>query len=100
MGLNPFARKNVANLGAISDPFKKKAEKIGEIAKEIADMVTSKIWDAGIQVGEYKALREAINADCDTWFNEKINERKIQSIIENPDPRKRVKGNDELEKVE
>ena len=61
--------------------LERQVEKIKKISEPIIEKVRELILEADINVGEFNGLMEAINRGVANWYNNEINGKNINSVI-------------------
>lgn len=79
------------NGGSIVDQAKKlkndkKTQLVSKVATDVSEVIKKMIWEADLEVADYNAVMEGVNRACANWFNEQINNRPMQDVIDDPAP--------------
>ena len=68
--------------------IKQKVDELKVKAENIAETLKAEIYNADIEIGDYKILTDGVMSILTNWFNTEINDRKMKDIVSNPSPEK------------
>lgn len=86
---NPFKKQATPPMKSIAEQAqaeraKQMADKIDKFSDRISGYISREIWEENFEISLYNAIMKAINDKTNNWFNQAVNNQKIQGIVPEP----------------
>jgi len=72
---------------AQSERDKQITQKIDKLATQLSNYIRHEIWEANLDISMYDVIMKSTVKKVGDWFNQQINNKKMQDVIDDPTPK-------------